>query len=216
MVTKKQKTQHKGPSDTNPIEAFRELGVDLADTLKSDVVDGATRDIWEQFFGGVGAKSEQQGGDLANGQEVTLFQQTQTKQIERAPQLDIDPGIDYRRNILHSREKATMVETRELSQQVQEILVELKKLIDTSAVLEAQFKHVTMETAPVSVGKYHTTFFEWLLTMIRQARMKVQDSGAWLAALSSKKSKKGYWGMFKKHGTTFGLSNERTVSTQTG
>ncbi|HLD02068.1 MAG TPA: DUF5660 family protein, partial [Patescibacteria group bacterium] len=59
-------------------------------------------------------------------------------------------------------------------------------------------------------------FFEWMLSVIRIARMKVEDSGAWMAALSSKKKGKGYWQMFKKHGTTFGMSHERNVSTQTG
>src|SRR3989344_5698474 len=68
----------------------------------------------------------------------------------------------------------------------------------------------------VNPGKYHVSFFEWVLLLVRQARMKVEDSSAWLGAFKSKKAKKQYWSMFKKHGTTFGLSNERVVSTQTG
>jgi hypothetical protein len=46
--------------------------------------------------------------------------------------------------------------------------------------------------------------------------MTVEDSGAWLSAMSGKKGKKTYWSEFKKHGTSFGMSNERSVATQTG
>ena len=45
---------------------------------------------------------------------------------------------------------------------------------------------------------------------------KVEDSGAWLGKVQGKGAKKGYWGMFKQHGTTFGLSGERSVATQVG
>jgi hypothetical protein len=55
-----------------------------------------------------------------------------------------------------------------------------------------------------------------MLTVIRGARMKVEDSGAWLSTMQGKKGKKNYWAMFKKHGTSFGMSNERQVATQTG
>jgi hypothetical protein len=83
-------------------------------------------------------------------------------------------------------------------------------------VLQIEFKEVAIEQRIVNPGKYHTSFFEWVLSAIRIARMKVEDSGAWLSASKGKKAKKDYWQMFKKHGTTFGLSNERVVATQTG
>ena len=88
--------------------------------------------------------------------------------------------------------------------------------MNTSQELQAQFKDVSLIEVPEDPGKYHLTFLEWILDTIRKARLKVEDSGAWLEAFYTKKAKRGYWNMFKKHGTTFGLSGERVVSTQTG
>ena len=79
-----------------------------------------------------------------------------------------------------------------------------------------EFKEVTMETVPAKPGVYHVNFFEWLFSLIKGIREKIEDSCVWLRAFQSKKSKRGYWAMFKKHGTSFGLSSERVVATQTG
>jgi hypothetical protein len=74
-----------------------------------------------------------------------------------------------------------------------------------------------MAPAPKEVGKYHQNFFEWVLIQIQQARVRVEDSSSWLGAVNKKgQGQKGYGGMFKKHGTNFGMSNQRSVATQTG
>lgn len=129
---------------------------------------------------------------------------------------NIETVINYSRDILKNSEHAMLGENREMQQNIREIQDELRKLLQSSKVLQMEFAQVAVEQAPVEVGKYHTNFFEWMLIVLRQAREKVEDSGAWLSTVKGKNAKKGYWGMFKKHGTTFGLSNERSVSTQTG
>ena len=99
------------------------------------------------------------------------------------------------------------------------IIIELKRLAASSQELEIEFKDVVMTQNVVKPGKYHQGFFEWVLIVIRNARVRVEDAGAWLSVMHGKKGKKqqqNYWQMFKKHGTTFGLSNERVVATQTG
>ena len=73
-----------------------------------------------------------------------------------------------------------------------------------------------MEQTTENTGTYHQNFFEWMLHMIRQAKEKVEDSEAWLNVSKGKGSKKGYWNMFKKHGTSFALSSEQSVATQVG
>lgn len=128
-----------------------------------------------------------------------------------------EAAIDYHDDFLKSSEKASVAETREVNERLQQIMNELKRLIGSSKVLQAEFADVNMDQTPPQVGEYHINFFDWLLLTIRTAREKVEDSGAWLATTKSKSGKKGgYWGMFKKHGTSFGLSNERTAATQTG
>ena len=160
---------------------------------------------------------EKTGGDLAEGQELSLSdikaihkQEEQKEEIARF--LDIDPGLDYKREILGNENQ--MRESHELQRTLDQIIFELKQLAASSKELQIQFKEVVVEQRIEKPGKYHLTFFSFILSLIRDAKEKIEDSGAWLAASKGKARKKGYWGMFKQHGTSFGLSNERTVATQ--
>lgn len=126
-----------------------------------------------------------------------------------------EAAIDYHRDIIKNREKASKGEVREMRQNIEQIKLELSKLVESSHVLKLEFAEVSVEQT-VSVGQYQLNFFEWMLAVIRTAREKVEDSNAWLGTVKGKGAKKGYWGMFKKHGTTFGLSGERSVATQVG
>jgi hypothetical protein len=69
---------------------------------------------------------------------------------------------------------------------------------------------------PVDAGVYHINFFERLRSMSVLLRQSVDDSRSWLSLSTSRKKQKGYWGKYKKHGTQFGLSADRTPATQTG
>jgi|SRR3989344_1947416 len=219
MLDIKSKPKIKKYGEKNSIETLKEeltgLGSGAVSSVKSDLLTEGVHDFWNQLL-----KTEQKfqnlHGELNEGQELDVASlEGKSKQ-----KLDIDPGLEYgkeyTRGVLHYQEQATRVESHEIKQQIEQIMVEIKRLVDTSTVLEAQFQEVTTEYTPAKAGKYHQNFFEWMLTMIRSAREKIDDSGAWLQAIASKKGKKQYWSMFKKHGTTFGLSNERVVATQTG
>lgn len=126
------------------------------------------------------------------------------------------PGIDWFSELNRSSEFVTRRESQEIQMQIKQIVEELRKLVNTSTVLKAEFDEVIVQTPTQTPGKYHLNFFTWMLSVIRAARMRVEDSGAWLNAMKSKKKNHQYWNMAKKHGTTFSLSNERVVSTQTG
>ncbi len=198
-MTGKNQTKKRQFVADNSIEALLNLGSAMVDQIKGDF-DG----------------QKPQGGDLAEGQEIHLKKTPSVEDRKEAKQMpDIDPGIDYRREILYG-ERTIQEDSREIETKIQEIIIELKRLTQTSAVLQAEFKEVTVEQRIEKPGKYHLSFFEWVLIMVRSARIKVEDSGAWLEMFKSKKAGKQYWNMFKKHGTTFGLSNERVVATQTG
>lgn len=212
MTTKKQKKQTNQYIDQNPVEAFRDLGSGVAKSLASDVAKGTVTGLWEQLLGrGSYKESHGTGGDLAEGQELDL-QSLQESQEE--PQ--IEAGIDYRRDILRGSEKSQHIANKETEVKIQEILVAIKQLAQSSKGLEVQFKEVVVEQRIEKPSKYHLTFFEWILSVIRLAKMRVEESSNWLSVFASKKKRQQYWGMFKKHGTTFGLSNERVVATQTG
>ncbi len=172
------------------------------------------------------------GGDLAPGEWLYLIGITSpvkasetAKQAKKAPheeqpkeqKKNAAPGIDYHREVATSSDRALTRQHTEVEQRIGEVMNELKRIVESSnKIIQDEFGKVTVEQTPTEVGKYHVNFLDWMLITLQTARQKVEDSGAWLSTMKSKKDKKGYWGMFKKHGTSFGMSNERQVATQTG
>lgn len=217
MITAKKQTKAKQFINKNTIEALSDIPKGVAISAVKGV-QGLGKGAFEQFLGlgEYNSNEPAKKGELQEGQELNLSNVRQNQDLEKAPMLDIDPGIDYRREILHAERKISQESTKELSVKIQEIIIELKQLMNVSQELKVEFKEIAVEPQIANPGKYHVSFFEWVLLIVKQARMKVEDSQAWLAAFKSKKAKRQYWSMFKKHGTTFGLSNERVVSTQTG
>lgn len=106
------------------------------------------------------------------------------------------------------------------NEEIRQIVRELKKhvylLEKSEAGLVAEITKISVEQLPQKPGVYYLRFFEWLISMVKQLRSKVEEGRTWLQAMTSKKKKMGYWKMYKKHGTSFGLSNERTMATQSG
>jgi|SRR3989344_1499425 len=218
MFNKKTQPKNKQSINKNTLESLVNIGGGVMGSFAQDVVKDSFTGFFDQILkgGSEEQKNKQDAkGDLVEGQELELST-TSSKSLEKPSRPDIEPGIDYRREILHAEKKVQQENTQELSVKIQEIIIELKQLMNVSQELKVEFKEIASEQKIVNPGKYHVSFFEWVLLLVRQARMKVEDSSAWLGAFKSKKAKKQYWSMFKKHGTTFGLSNERVVSTQTG
>lgn len=218
------------------LETLQEFGDALGDTLKNEVGKKTIDNLFSQLLGiDIGSSPEANKKspdkpltvkDPFTG-EISVFQAADHKgkrevkknHAEKTPKAEkrIDAAIDHAGDMRNLSERFSHMENREINQRLQEIMVELKRLVSTSKVLQMEFANVDVEQAPTQAGEYHINFFDWLLLTIRAARQKVEDSGAWLATAKGKSGKKGgYWGMFKKHGTSFGLSNERTVATQTG
>ncbi|MDO8620823.1 MAG: DUF5660 domain-containing protein [Candidatus Levybacteria bacterium] len=211
---KRTKSKARQYVDRNPVEAVRDTLSAVPQSIAKNTQD-ALGDIWEQFLGiNKYAKEEAQNlsGDLAEGKELNLKKLKEEQEKKK----DITPGINYTAEIVHAQERVVSQENQETKAQIQQIIVELKKLVESSEELRTEFREITVEQRVAKPGKYHQSFFEWMLVTIRQARAKVEDSKAWLSMFKSKKAKKEYWSMFKKHGTTFGLSNERVVATQVG
>lgn len=219
----------------NPIETASSAGSNFVSeagktqkTVK-DQFSGISDDFFSQLLGldfGTNERKTEKSmkGEMRQGQEITLSElrvtaamkprAEYTKPTER--KAAILPGIDYRSEIVHAGERLSRKESRELEKRIEDITVELKRLISSSQVLSMEFSEITVQTPPVTPGKYHLNFFEWLLIEIRRIRMKVEDAGAWLSVMKSKKSQRKYGVLAKKHGTTFTLSGERSTATQTG
>lgn len=202
--------------EVNPFEMDEPTGIvkGVGESLKKDLAGQETmRAMWEQFLTASEKASEHRGGDMKEREEIDLSAHSEKK----ADHGHIEAGNDYHREIIHYAEREHHRELSEVEQQVQEIVIELQRLIDSSSsIIKAQYQDIAVMQAPAEVGKYHINFFEWMLVVIKTARMKVEDSGAWLATMKGKKGKRDYWSMSKKHGTSFSMSNERQVATQTG
>jgi Domain of unknown function (DUF5660) len=159
-------------------------------------------------------------GEIFNSAKHHATAESHKVHADKAPKPHIEAAIDYHGKFTHdivkSREKASKTELHEMQRNIEQIKVELTKLVASSSDLKMEFASIAVEQSTPEVGQYHLNFFEWMLIVIKSARQKVEDSQSWVGAIKGKGTKKSYWGMFKKHGTTFGLSGERAVATQVG
>ena len=114
--------------------------------------------------------------------------------------------------VAHASTDAIMEQTR---QQLEAVRQELKALSQSLKNLSKDVQ-AAIETSPVSPGIYHINYYDQLRIFIHVLRLQIEDSRVWLQMSVGRKKKLGYWGMFKKHGTTFGLSNERSLATAAG
>lgn len=161
-----------------------------------------------QMLGVKEDSNQKTSGDLSEGQDIVF--------PKKEKRVDIEPGIDYFREIIHAETRISKKSEAQLETKIQEIIIELKKLSESSKELQLEFKDISVATLPVKPGKYHLNFFEWMLVTIQNARMRVEDSAAWVSVISGKKGKKDYWTLAKSHGTSFSLSGERVVAQQVG
>ena len=213
MIAKTQKQKKQNFIDHNPVEILKGLGSGVVDSVVDNFGKQSVNSLWEQLLGAKNPQEEgdQTSGDLQEGKEIHL-----SKKRNATSREPIEPGFDYRRDVRDVGKRVDRENTQVLNGKIAEILAELKKITAASAEIAIEFKEVTVEQRIENPGEYHVTFFQWMLSLVKSARQKIEDSGTWLSVMKSKKKQKGYWAMFKKQGTTFGLSNERVVATQAG
>lgn len=199
--------------DENPLEALMGMGGDVIKSIKKDVGHDSVFDAWDQFLGVDKSHDDNHSQrEMHAGEEIDL---DELKGREHAKP-HIEAGHDYHRQIVHASERGASHENQEIEIKLQEILIEIKQLANSSGELKEKVEVITLEQMGEDPGKYHLNFVEQVLTWIRDARMNVEDSLAWFHALRSKKAARQYGAMAKKGGTSFTLSNERTMATQTG
>ena len=202
--------------EKNLDETGREIISDVTKSITSSVKDELSEEWRISMRQMLGLAEQTRGqaqkleGELAEGEEISF-----SKKEKKAA---IEPGVDYHRDIIHAETRHIQTENRELKQRIEEIQVELIKIKETSKELEATFKSVATETlhTPINVGKYHISFFEWMLSALQGARVRIESSATWINVIAGKKSKKDYWSLAKQYGTSFSLSGERVVAQQTG
>lgn len=197
IATKKKQTHYK---NDNVLEALGSVPSSVGTNMASEVSKiGA--DIVTSLIGGT-----PRSGDLQPNQTIEF-----DKKPEATP--EAIPVHPVRTETMH-RPNVDIIEM-ETKKQLDAIRTELKALIISLKNLHNEVSTAVSQEV-VHPGVYHLNFYEQLRTFIHVLRQQVEDSRSWLASFNTRKKKMGYWGMFKKHGTTFGLSSERSLATSAG
>lgn len=223
MVRKAGNASQKRPlnqwNSGNPLEVLKDLTSGVARDFSDDFLKGTTKDLLSEAESLFGLKSSQRkiSGTLAPDEvlDFTAIETQRQDMILETPKARVEPAFrpTSENFIFYQKEQA-------VEQEVQMILTEIKKevkrLDEATKNLKKETTRVITEEVPPNPGIYHVNFFEWLLKLLKNVRQKVENAGTWLSMLYSRRNQKKYWNRFKKHGTSFGLSGERVVSTQTG
>jgi len=200
-MAKSSTTQGKGGHSPEVLKELNDFGDAVAQSVKGNLTESWS-DTWKQILGlsssespkAQHAKPPEYRKDPKTG-AIELFNSANhkdKKSAEKPARSEIRAAIDYHGEIVKNRERSSNRENHELDQRVNQIMVELKRLITSSRVLQVEFAEVSVEQNPVKAGEYHLNFLEWMLIVIKNAREKVEDSGAWLNAIKGKKGKKGF------------------------
>ena len=179
------------------LEALRDLSGGVGKTVTKDVAGKVASDALASLFG-----SPIQQGEMHQNESIDF-------PVERQPR----PAM--RRPEIRPAEKVIFHEDAQIKQQLDAVRAELSALSKSIQMLSTE-NHKAVNETPVNPGVYHVNFYEKLRAVLQMLREQIDDSRSWLTMHQSRKKKMGYWGMFKKHGTTFGLSNERSLATSAG
>lgn len=184
-------------TNNSVLEALRDLSGGVGKTVSRDVAGKVATDALASLLG-----NPVKQGELRPNEQISF-------PVERQPR----PAI--RRPEVAPAQKVLFHEDAKVNQQLQAVRTELAALSKSMKMLTVEIQRAVAE-APVAPGVYHVTFYEKLRAVLMILREQIDDSRSWLAVHTDRKKKMGYWGMFKKHGTSFGLSNERSLATSAG
>jgi len=211
------KTNRKNPvksiNQDSLIEQLKSLGSGVVSSVKSDVVSGIGSDALSSLFGSQPTPKQ---GELTPGEPINLGNQTQQETVEDMPFMPrpkkADMFSDYISNEALNKLKQNEAQ---MAQKIEEIRFELRALIKAIKNVDKSVESAASQNI-VDPGQYHLDFLDRLKTVLKVMRQNLNHSSTWLNALKSRKKERSYWKMYKKKGTSFGLSNERSVSTQVG
>ncbi len=189
---KKQKTF----SNKNPIESIKDLGTNMAKTT-SDQVKKMGSGIFDQFFGNYDQDFDRSG-------EFGWQEEEKKKPTQQKKEFSIFNYQNYYESEIVKRE------IKQLSEQIKKEIEMIKKA-DSSLLQEVKdIQKISIESLPEKPGIYHVRFFEIVLSILRSLRAKIGESKTWLAAMVTKRKKRGslFMALSKKKGTMYSLSQE--------
>jgi hypothetical protein len=184
----------------------------VVDSLKNDLAKKIVSDSWKQLLHpeliGVNEEPAAQ-GDLQEGEFLDFAGKTAK---EQKPQ--ITPAINYSGEFQQNIEIVREQGENATKSRVQEIIVELAQVKNSSREVEQTVKDINFTLQPRNPGVYDLGFFEKIRSIVGQAQVTAENSANWIAAVTIKSSRK-IWDERSQHGrnTAFTLSGERTAAT---
>lgn len=178
------------------LESLRDIGGGVGKTITKDVAGKVAQDAFASLFGSMPKSQE-----FGRNQRVEFPHPEHIQSGKKAP--EFNRGAMLHADELHIKQEleAVRAELKALSATIKQFSLEVDKAI---------------RDEPIEPGIYHVNFYQRLKSLLMLLREQIDDSRTWLMVSKGKKQKKQYWGLYKKHGTKFGLSSERTMATQTG
>lgn len=195
-----QSSNHKKPAprfqvSDNVVEQVRGMGTGVAQSFKRDLIGGMGKTAMNSLFN----------PGLLRPAENRPFSEFPMRREQFGPKKIEKP----REFFVYTAKEAQM------QKKIEEVRYELKLII-------AQLKNVDKEVvkavnAPIpESGTYYLNFLDRLKAILHVLRKELEQGGTWMQMMQGRKKHKGYWAMYKKKGTSFGLSSERFAATQTG
>lgn len=181
------------------LEALRSVGSGVTQAVGKDVMSKGTSDVLAALLG----QTPKTSGTLTENQAINF----------RKPERQSSPAPIRREEA--PRQSLSDVDTMKVKGELAAVRQELKALSDSIKAFHQEVQKAASDV-PVNPGVYHVNFLERLRSILKILKEQIDDSRSWLNLTTNRKQKKQYWGMYKKHGTKFGLSSERTLATQAG
>lgn len=181
-------------SKKNPLETLTDLTSSTAKKTLSDFgeIGGG---IFDAFLGGQKDEHDDEFEDF--------FPKNRQEQKQQAKRKEGNL-FDY----THYHEKEVV--KREITSLTEEIKRELASFKNEASALVKDAGKLAVEPVAEKPGIYHVRFLELIRSLLREMRAKVGESRTWLAAMVSKKKKRG--SLFavrgKEKGTQYSLSQE--------
>lgn len=206
MNSQKNKTLNRQVNN-NLIEQLKGLQGDVTNSLKDDVLGGISHDLLSSLFG------TPTSGDMLPNQPINLDQQSSRKSQEQPAVKQRKPEImrsPIQNEILHLYKQ----EQAQAAQQINEIRFELKAMIAAINNINREIE-MAVKQEVIDPGIYYLSFLDRLKNILKVIRKNLNDSATWLSCMRSRRKERKYWHVYKKKGTQFGLSSERSTATQT-
>src|SRR5690606_4702777 len=141
-----------------PHESLSGLARYFADGLKNQAIDQGLKQVPSDFYRSLtetsSAKETPRSGDLAPGEVLNLSNLKGGEDGEKKRESRNNlAGIDYRREVVQGSEMRQNRQMSELDRKVNEIMVELQRLVKSSTTLSNEYSRLAVDQKPVAVGK---------------------------------------------------------------